>query len=217
MSDKKNNSGNFNSGNLNSGDWNSGDWNSGNLNSGDWNSGNRNSGNLNSGNRNSGNLNSGDWNSGDWNSGNRNSGFFCTETPSPTFFDRPVDGLSWNDAYDLIPFVDLTISCEWVDASEMTDAEKESNPSHKTTGGFLRSRPVKIQDAFTIAWKTLNIETKQRFLSLPNFDADKFLTCTGVDVRLDADLFPTTAQQKNSTEEHKTITIDGVTYRLVRV
>jgi hypothetical protein len=177
MTDERDNSGFSNSGNLNSGDWNSGNRNSGNRNSGNLNSGYRNSGDWNSGYR-----NSGDWNSGDWNSGNRNSGFFCTETPAPIFFDKPFAS-TWEEAENLIPYIALPMGCEWVNAANMTDAEKESAPAHVTTGGFLRILNRTVQEAFPLAWAKLDNETKQRFLNLPNFDAEKFLECTGVDVR----------------------------------
>ena len=65
----------------------------------------------------------------------------------------------------------------------MTDAEKASAPAHVTTGGFLRILNRTVQEAFPLAWAKLDNETKQRFLNLPNFDAEKFLECTGVDVR----------------------------------
>jgi len=162
MSDERSNSGHGNSGIGNSGHWNSGIGNSGHWNSGDW--------------------NSGDWNSGNWNSGIGNSGHFCTETPAPTFFDKPFAG-TWDEAAALIPYVELPIGCEWVDAADMTDAEKAAVPAHVTTGGFLRVLHRTVQEAFPLVWAKMDAETKQRFLDLPNFDAKKFLKCTGVDVR----------------------------------
>ena len=180
--DKNRNSGNWNSGNWNSGNWNSGDWNSGDWNSGNRNSGNRNSGNWNSGNWNSGNWNSGNRNSGNWNSGSWNSGFFCTETPNPTFFDKPFDG-TWEGAFALIPYVELPISCVWVESKDMTQDEKVDNPNHVTIGGYLRKIHITVHQTFPSVWAKMEKETKQKFLDLPNFDAEKFLKCTGVDVR----------------------------------
>jgi len=173
---------------LNSGNVNSGDLNSGNGNSGDWNSGNGNSGDLNSGNGNSGDL---------------NSGFFCTETPAPTFFDKPFAG-TWEEAANLIPDIELPMGCEWVDAANMTDAEKASAPAHVTTGGFLRILNRTVQEAFPLAWAKMDNETKQRFLDLPNFDAEKFLKCTGVDVRTEMPAPPNAADE---------IVLNGVRYR----
>jgi hypothetical protein len=176
------NSGDWNSGNFNSGDCNSGDRNSGNFNSGDWNSGNFNSGDCNSGDRNSGNFNSGDRNSGNFNSGDCNSGFFCTETQKPMFFDKKTD-LSWEKALKLIPEFNLPVCCEWVRTEDMTEQEKQQYPSHATTGGYLKSNPMPLKESFPIAWAKLSVDEKKKWLCLPNFDADKFLQITGVDVR----------------------------------
>ena len=205
--DKRNNSGNRNSGHCNSGDYNSGDYNSGNRNSGDYNSGNRNSGNRNSGDFNSGdfnsgdctsgdcnsgNRNSGDYNSGNYNSGNRNSGHynsgdcnsghFCTETPKPMFFDRPVD-MTWEEAIATVPIIDLPVGCRWVNSDEMTDEEKAANPNHTALGGYLKMLEKDFRVAFPQWWQRAKPAERQQFLDLPNFDAEKFLKITGVDVR----------------------------------
>ena len=174
------NSGNWNSGNWNSGDSNSGDWNSGDRNSGYWNSGNRNSGYRNSGDRNSGNWNSGNWNSGDSNSGYRNSGAFCTN-PNPVIylFDKPTDILvkDWEQskAYDLMCRLENTF---WIESSMMTEIEKQDYPSHKTTGGYLKT--ITLKEAWGNLWGNLDDALKNVFLSLPNFDANKFEEITGI-------------------------------------
>ena len=192
------NSGDRNSGNCNSGDWNSGDRNSGNCNSGDWNSGNynsgdRNSGNCNSGNRNSGNYNSGDRNSGDYNSGDRNSGdwndtdfssgCFNTKEQKILLFDKPSDWtyLDWleSEARNLLNDIPKGV-VEWIWSKNMTDEEKEANPTYETTGGYL-----KVLDAFESAqlwWDGLTTSDKERIKSLPNFDAYIFEKCTGIKV-----------------------------------
>ena len=179
------NSGNWNSGDRNSGDSNSGyrnsgNWNSGNWNSGNWNSGDRNSGNRNSGYRNSGNWNSGDRNSGDSNSGYRNSGAFCTN-PNPVIylFDKPTDILvkDWEQskAYDLMCRLENTF---WIESSMMTEIEKQDYPSHKTTGGYLKT--ITLKEAWGNLWGNLDDASKNVFLSLPNFDANKFEEITGI-------------------------------------
>ena len=149
--------------------------------------------------------NSGDRNSGSGNSGSGNSGFFCTETPTPIFFDKPFAG-TWEEAANLIPHIELTMGCEWVDAANMTDAEKASAPAHFTTGGFLRILNRTVQEAFPLAWAKMDNETKRRFLDLPNFDAEKFLECTGVDVRKEMPAPPDAADE---------IVLNGVRYRRV--
>ena len=186
------NTGNSNSGNRNSGNYNSGDWNSGHCNSGNSNSGNRNSGNRNSGDwnsgykntgyKNTGNSNSGNRNSGNYNSGDWNSGHFCTETPPVRFFDHDWDG-SWGDALALIPIIDLPVGCEWIPAAEMSLKEKKSNPNYSAMGGYLKAHSLRVQEAFPKAWAKMDATTRQRFIDLPHFDAEKFFACTGVDVR----------------------------------
>ena len=200
--DKNCNTGNRNSGNCNSGNFNSGHRNSGNFNSGDFNSGFRNSGNFNSGSsnigyHNSGDFNSGDSNSGSYNIGDFNSGFFCTGTPNPMFFDQPT-GLTWHQAQEVIPDVDMPVGTEWVPSENMTDDEMAANPNHTIIGGYLKVHNLKIQEAFPIAWAKMDQATRDRFLNLPNFDAEKFFACTGVDVR--------------KPEPAKEIIVDGVRY-----
>jgi hypothetical protein len=200
------NTGDRNTGHWNTGDWNTGNWNTGGRNTGDrntgdrntghWNTGNLNTGHWNTGHWNTGNLNTGDWNTGNlntgnWNTGGRNTGFFCTQTPQPTFFDKPWDG-TWEQAYALIPYFELPVGAIWTPIEQMTEQEKAENPNHATIGGYLRASTLTIQQAFPLAWAKMNKATQQRFLGLPNFDAEKFLACTGVDVRKPA-----------------TITIDG--------
>lgn len=152
-----------NTGGQNAGNWNAGDLNAGHRNTGDWNAGNR--------------------NAGDWNTGNWNTGFFCTGTPSPSFFDLP-SSLTWDEAASAIPYVELPMLVEFIEASNMTEDEKVENPNHVAIGGFLRVRADwSTQKVFPVAWAKLDQPTRGRFTSLPNFDAEKFLKCTGVDVR----------------------------------
>jgi hypothetical protein len=175
------NSGVRNSGDRNTGQCNTGHSNSGNCNSGHSNSGNCNSGHYNSGNCNSGYSNSGHCNSGYYNSCDHSSGFFCTETPKATFFDQPTD-IEFADAVAMMPYVHLEVAVEFRSSDKMTDEEKKENPNHETIGGYLRQYEQSIQEAFPKAWAKMNDQTRQKFLDLPNFDAEKFKKCTGVDV-----------------------------------
>jgi hypothetical protein len=199
--DEKNNTGDCNTGNWNTGDGNTGDcntghWNTGDLNTGDWNTGDCNTGDLNTG-----DLNTGNRNTGHLNTGNRNTGFFCTETPSPTFFDKPWTGGTHEQARELVPYVELSVGAKWTPTEQMTDAEKKANPNHSTIGGFRQAQTLTIQQAFPLAWAKMDAATKQKFLDLPNFDAGKFFACTGVDVRKPA--------------APVEIVVDGVKYRRV--
>jgi hypothetical protein len=183
------NSGNWNSGNRNSGDRNSGDRNSGDSNSGNWNSGDRNSGDSNSGNWNSGNSNSGNWNSGnrnsgDSNSGYRNSGAFCTDiNPKLICFDKQTDILikDWEQSEAVSIMSELLENTIWVYSSQMTDNEKKANPKHETTDGFLKTKTT--HEAWTDMWGNLSDKKKKVFYDLPNFDAKKFESITGIKVK----------------------------------
>ena len=178
MADQNHNSGHYNSGNHNSGNRNSG-----NRNSGDCNSGHYNSGHYNSGDCNSGNRNSGHYNSGDCNSGHYNSGFFCTESPTPIFFDKPTT-LTWEEARVIVPYIYLPNPTEWIPLADMTDQENSDYPNATHIGGYLKVVNVSLFDVFPKIWKGLDATERERWTSLPNFDADKFLKITGVDVRL---------------------------------
>ena len=209
MTDEKSNTGDRNTGSLNTGDRNTGY-----RNTGDRNTGSRNTGNLNTGNLNAGNLNT-----GSLNAGNRNTGYLNDADGVVTFFGVVVPGLSWDDAGEMIPYIEMPqFSCEWIETSMMTDAEKESAPSHKTTGGFIRKYDLTIQQSFPVAWAKITRQEKMRWLTLPNFNPVKFLNCTGVDVRLDKDLYPESVPPvPNADLTGDTIVLNGKTYRLVPV
>ena len=174
------NTGFANSGYRNSGNWNSGDWNSGNWNSGDRNSGYRNSGYRNSGNWNSGNWNSGDRNSGDSNSGYRNSGAFCTDNnPKLFIFNKECDMTvkEWENsrAFSIMNNLDPTV---WIPSKMMSYKEKKENPSHETTGGYLKT--ISLKESWSNMWGNLSDVDKQVFMDLPNFDSKIFEEITGI-------------------------------------
>lgn len=163
----------------------------------------------NTGHRNTGHLNTGLLNTGDFNTGDLNTGYFCVDDGPVTFFDAPCS-LTRGKADAAIPWIDLPAwACEWVEASNMSDEQKSANPSYATTGGFLRKHTLTIQQSFPLAWAKLDTGTKQRFLDLPNFDAAKFLKCTGVDVR-PSDAAPSAVTDAVPDE----ITLNGRRYRL---
>ena len=192
------NTGNRNTGNRNTGSWNTGDWNTGSCNTGNRNTGSCNTGSYNTGNRNTGDWNTGDWNTGDWNTGSCNTGSyntgdwnkssfnngcFMTEEPTIMMFNKPTSWTyqTWysSDARYYLNQIPRNV-VEWIFESDMTDEEKENHPEYKTTGGYL-----KVLDETECAqmwWDNANEEVKQCILDLPNFDADIFKECTGIDV-----------------------------------
>ena len=76
---------------------------------------------------------------------------------------------------------------QWVDKEDMTAEEKELNPSYETAGGYLK---VFSQDENRNMaqkwWDELDDSEKKTILSIPNFDADIFYKCTGVNVQLES-------------------------------
>ena len=160
--------------------------NSGDNNSGDNNSGNRNSGNRNSGDNNSGYGNSGYGNSGDWNYSSYNSGCFNTEGHKIMLFDKPSDWTyeDWlaSDACWLLRRIPQD-AVEWVYACDMSDQEKADHPECITIGGYLRK--ISQEDRQQMAqdfWNRLSKRNQQIIKDIPNFDAEKFRLCTGIDV-----------------------------------
>ena len=167
-----------NTGNFNTGDWNTGNRNVGNRNTGDFNTGNCNTGNFNTGNRNVGNRNT-----GDWNVTNASSGCFCTKAQDILIFDKPSNWTIeywWNsDAKYLLNDIPKSV-VEWIYESDMTDEEKEKNPTYKTTGGYLKV--FDESESAQIWWDGLSNKNKEIIKSIPNFDAEKFKKCTGIKV-----------------------------------
>lgn len=187
------NTGHYNTGNRNTGDFNTGDFNTGYRNTGDWNTGDYNTGHFNTGHYNTGDYNTGHRNTGYWNTGDWNTGYFCTETPAATFFDHPTN-LTHDEARDLIPSVDLPVGTEWVDSSEMTDKEKADNPGHITTGGYLKTHTLPIQESFPIAWAKMTDEERSKWRSLPKIvhcTTEKSIELFGVDITAPAKRAPT--------------------------
>ena len=152
--------------------------NTGNYNTGNWNTGRRNTGDYNTG-----NWNTGSWNTGDWNKSSFNNGCFMTEEPTIMMFNKPTSCTyqTWysSDARYYLDQIPRYV-VEWIYENDMTDEEKENHPEYKTTGGYL-----KVLDETECAqmwWDNANEEVKQCILDLPNFNADIFKECTGIDV-----------------------------------
>ena len=147
------------------------------------NTGNRNTGDCNTGDRNTGNWNTGDRNTGDWNIVNASSGCFCTEDQKILIFDKPSDWTlkDWrnSNARRLLNQIPKSV-VEWIYEEDMTDKEKEENPTYKTTGGYLKV--LDESESAQIWWDGLEDEDKNTVKLIPNFDAEKFEKCTGIKV-----------------------------------
>jgi hypothetical protein len=176
------NTGNCNTGNCNTGDRNTGDRNTGYRNTGYFNTGDRNTGDRNTGNCNTGNCNTGNCNTGDFNSCDFSAGVFCTQTPKLLIFDKPTNMtyLDWrnSDAFCILSNLTLT---QWIDSSEMCQAEKDQHPEYKTLGGYLKRWTY--QEAWKNLWDKLSDRQKKVIFDIPNFDKDKFRQITGLEVK----------------------------------
>ena len=132
---------------------------------------------------NTGNRNTGNWNTGDWNTGNYNTGVFCTERHKILIFDKESD-MNYEDwrstrACYLLNSIPKTI-IDWIYEEDMTDEEKEANPSYETTRGYLKV--LDESSSAQIWWDGLTDDDKQEIYNIPNFDAEKFEKCTGIRV-----------------------------------
>jgi len=179
------NAGNGNTGNGNTGDWNAGNGNTGDWNTGDWNAGYRNTGNGNTGDWNAGYRNTGNGNTGDWNTGDWNAGYFNQETPYQiNIFDSPANKSDW-DSCDKPDFIYFALA-EFVCESEMTQKEKDENETFGNIGGYLKKKDYK--EAFKESYSKATKEDREKIFNIPNFDAEKFLAISGIDVRIDSDI-----------------------------
>ena len=146
---------------------------------GDCNTGDCNTGNRNTGDCNTGDCNTGNRNTGNWNTANFSNGFFNTEEVEiVNVFDKPCMKSVWGEANKpSCLYFPLT---EWIFESEMSDVEKHENPSFSCTGGYLKKYDYK--EAFTKSVTEASKEDRDLIRALPNFNNEKFLEISGVDL-----------------------------------
>ena len=125
--------------------------------------------------------NTGNWNTGDWNTGDLNTGYFNTETPDKV---NVFDVLTYKTDFDNCDkpsfiYFNLTV---WIPMSEMTTKEKESNPNFGKAQGYLKKLDYK--EEFKASYDRATEEDRKKIFNIPNFNADKFLEISGIDVRI---------------------------------
>ena len=184
--------------NTNTGYWNTGNSNTGNRNTGCWNTGYSNTGYSNTGNSNTGNSNTGNSNTGSFHVGC----FNTVDAEKAYYFNTLIDKAAWEEAYkpDWLNMPSLTT---WISSEKMTAKEKVDNPSHETTGGYLRVNDMK--EEWRKAYESASPEDIQAVRDLPAFDYDVFEQIAGLDLR---------EEPMPATCEGREIEIDGVTYVL---
>ena len=168
---------------INTGKGCTGYCNTGNRNTGNWNTGYWNTGNCNTGNCNTGSWNTGNRNTGDWNKSSRNTGCFNTEEQKIMLFNKPSN-MTYNDwlrsdARYLLNQIPKDV-VEWVCEEDMTDEEKATYPTYKTTGGYLKV--LDESECGQLWWDNLTDDKKKIIKSIPNFDAEIFEQCTGIKI-----------------------------------
>ena len=174
------NQGKNNTGFGNTGDRNTGDWNTG-----DCNTGYRNTGYCNTGDCNTGDRNTGYRNTGSYNACNHSAGMFNTKEQPMYLFNKPTD-FTRDEFKNVFPnehrllFNSPFPLTEWITESNMTDEEKEANPSYKTAEGYLKKRTY--HEAWQVMWDSWTKEQQESIKNLPNFDKDIFKEITGIEV-----------------------------------
>lgn len=168
---------------------------------GNWSTGHRSTGHWSTGDYSTGHRSTGYGSTGDWSISKYSTGHFSTEDYAGFgAFNKPCTIEEWNKAYK--PgwlYFDLT---EWIDEKEMTNEEKEANPTYKTTGGYLKV--YDYQEAFQKSYNKATREEQLKIKDLPNFDADVFYKISGI--RIDQD--PITGKEVE-------VNIDGKVYKAV--
>jgi len=165
-------------GNRSTGDYSTGDCSTGNRSTGDCSTGNRSTGNRSTGDYSTGNRSTGYWSISD-----NSSGHFSTVS-SMSSFDKQCTKEEWdNFSKPSFLYFDVTV---WVESHKLSDKEKEDNEDHGNTGGYVKI--LDFKQAFQDSYKNATGEDRKKILKAPNFDADKFLEISGIDVRVDSDL-----------------------------
>ena len=138
----------------------------------------------NTGGWNTGDCNTGNWNTGDWNTGDWNTGCFNTKESTINLFDNPsnITYSEWlvSDARRLLNRIPKNV-VEWIYEENMTDEEKQENPTYKTTGGFLKV--LDESESAQVWWNGLDERDRNTIKSIPNFDSEIFEKCTGIKIR----------------------------------
>ena len=169
-----NNTGDRNTGGENIGGYNAGDGNVGTHNTGSFNEGNNNSGDYNKGYGNSGNHNIGNSCTGEWNTASNQTGCFMTKESTIMLFDKPSPW-TWGKWITSKARCILYMMPERINLIESDNKDFAPGP---------RCNPNVIDPTLNRQrwWNNLSIKDKEIVKSIPNFDAEIFRECTGINV-----------------------------------
>ena len=106
-----------------------------------------------------------------------------TEEQKIMLFNKPsdwsyIDWVNSNARYLLQKIPNRAV--EWVCAGDMTGEEKAVYQTYKTTEGYLKV--PNESKCGQLWWDGLSEDDKKTITEIPNFDANIFLECTGIDV-----------------------------------
>ena len=171
--------GNGSTGHGSTGHWSTGSWSTGHGSTGDRSTGGWSTGDRSTGDCSTGHWSTGSWSTGDWSTSNYSTGHFSTEDYSGFgCFDKPCTLEEWHAAYK--PSWLYFNLIEWVPEDDMTDEEKEANPTYHTTGGYLKVYNYK--EAFQASYNRATREEQLRIKELPNFSSEVFKEISGIDI-----------------------------------
>ena len=110
------------------------------------------------------NNNTGNRNTGYWNTANYCTGAFNTKPQKMVLFNQELDMTveEFYAQYSIYACIRLT---DWIFEEDMTEEEKETNATYKTTGGYLRKQT--FHEACKLWWSEADEEEKNKFLTLP--------------------------------------------------
>lgn len=161
-----------------------------------------NTGYGNTGYGNTGRGNTGYHNTGHWNKADRHVGCFNTVTAEKAYyFNQLINKAEWDEAYKP-DWLFKPLLTTWVPSADMTSEEKADNPTHETTGGYLRVNDMKAE--WRKAYEGASEEDIQAVRDLPAFDYGVFEEITGLDLRV----------KETAPCEGREVEIDGVAYVL---
>ena len=188
MTENKENTRNYSTGAWSTGDYSTGDYSTGDYSTGDYSTGYRSTGAYSTGAYSTGDYSTGyrstgDYSTGNWSTGDYSTWHFCTiDYMWFSSFNKPITKKQWQNQN--IPnrlYFDLT---EWIITDDMTEKEKEDNPTHTTTWWYLRVYDYK--EAFQRSYNSASREEQLKIKDIIHFDADIFYEISWI--RIDEDI-----------------------------
>ena len=197
--------GNYSTGNYSTGHYSTGNYSTGNRSIGYYSTGHCSTGDYSTGHSSTGDRSTGHYSTGNYSTGNYSTGHYSTcdyavgvfQTVQDccggfSAFNVPCSREHW-DASEKPRCLHFPLTA-WVEAEDMSPAEKSDNPLYETTGGYLKV--LGFKEAFSASCRSATDDDIELLKQLPNFDADVFFDVSGYDV-LTRDKVKVTANGKD--------------------